>query len=219
MSISVVLYSEGGGETRGGEKAPPVPPAEPIPQDVWGPGHWLIARVLEWKRRIPVAAVRFVAPLRTKDGTIAKGSQLLDRRTLRRLLTFPIADLRPELGVVLVDADGKQGREALLRTHLEGLELAPPVVIGVAVQEFEAWLVADSQAVRHVLNAADAPPSPESLEPREAKTLLAQWVGQAQPPRPGSELRCTLARSAKLEKIVETCPAFRSFVEQLGGNT
>lgn len=217
MSISVVLYSEGGGETRASEKTALVAPAEPVPQDAWGPAHWLIARVLDWKRRIPVAAVKFVAPLRTKGGTIAKGSQLLDGRTLRRLLTFPNPDLRPELVVVLVDADGKQGRETLLRAHLEGLEFAPPVVIGVAVQEFETWLVADGEAVRDVLNAVGAPQNPESLQPRQAKTLLAGWLGRAHPPRPGAELRCTLARSANLEKIAEACSAFASFAEQLRG--
>src|SRR5262245_11758833 len=60
----------------------------------------------------------------------------------------------------------------------EGLLL--PRVIGVAVREFEAWLIADVHAVREVIAPAlEVPAAPESLDPGRAKELLQNWIAAA----------------------------------------
>jgi hypothetical protein len=130
------------------------------------------------------------------------------------LLTWPRPEDRPDLAVVLVDQDGQPGRAALLAEHLAGLP-APHVVV-VAIQEFEAWLVADPGALRAVFGVeATAPPAPEALEPREARGLLRGWAvtwGRGEAAR---LLRCDLARSCDLGIVQAACPAFRRFMKDL----
>lgn len=167
--MRVVLYAEGAGDAPA--SGLPLHPDAELHDEHLGPAHHLVRRCLCEGTRLPVAAVRFRAPLRHR-GRIAVGSDLLHSKVLRQLLTWPRVDARPDLAVVLVDEDGDAGRRSRLEANVDGLPVR--VVVGVAVRELEAWLLADTAAVREATQRNVAsPPNVESLDPGEAKRRLA----------------------------------------------
>src|SRR5581483_11436552 len=143
----------------GGETSRLPPPTELLGEDHRGPAHELIRRCVARDAAVPLPAVLFQCPLRAR-GRHPKGSDLLDRRTLRQLLTWPAPHRRPDLAIVLVDQDGAPDRRMTLRQLTEGISL--PHVIAVAIQEFDAWLIADHGAVAGTL--ATKPPNPPAVE-------------------------------------------------------
>lgn len=222
-AFRVVLYAEGPGETIGLRRSsrlqsPIPPPGDPLPEESLGPGHVLIRRCLEAVRHLPAAAIRFDSPQRIR-ARIAGGSDLLIKQTLRELLTWLHPNQRPDLAVVFVDRDGEARRRATLSQYLDGLPAtAATVVLGVAREEFEAWLVADEQAVASSLHCRlSKSKSPERMAPREAKELLTGWLTQHQPERDAHpELRRQIAECCSLDVVRKRCPAFESFIKDLG---
>ncbi len=103
--MRVVLYAEGSGEAAGTTTLPPLPGA-PLNEAEIGAGHVLLRRCLERERKIPAAAIQFLGPLRFR-GAVARGSTLRTKQALRQLLTWPSASRRPDLAVVLVDAENE----------------------------------------------------------------------------------------------------------------
>jgi hypothetical protein len=212
VSLRVVLYAEGGNETAGEIGLPPAPGTTLI-EDNLGAGHILLRRCLELTRNIPAPAVRFEAPLRDRRGNVARGTQLLHRETLRQLLSWPLAHKRPDLVVVMVDGDEDPSRRAKLEEHVSDLAVAK--VIAVAVQEFEAWLIADHAAVCSALDATPiAPKDPERMARREAKALLASWMG-AHPESSARSIRKTLANRCDLDVVRRRCSAFDDLLRAL----
>ncbi len=212
MSLRVVLYAEGGNETAGAIGLPPAP-GTTLHEDNLGSGHLLLRRCIEKARNIPAPAIRFEAPLRDRRGNVARGTQLLHRETVRQLLSWPLASKRPDLVVILVDADEDTGRKAKLEETLSDLVVTR--VVAVAVQEFEAWLIADHPAVVQTLgHAPPMPKDPERMARREAKALLESWVGERAAP---SErvVRRTLATLCDLDVVSRRCAAFDQFLREL----
>ncbi len=113
---------------------------------------------------------------------------------------------------MLVDEDAKPDRYSVLEHGVQGLLL--PAVIGVAVREFETWLIADPNALRRVFGlSARLDAAPESLPPSDAKQLLSDWcaaIGRASP-ADSREIRSTLAQAIDLDVTATRCPAFASF--------
>ncbi len=135
--------------------------------------------------------------------------------TLQQLLTWPDEERMPHLAVVLVDADGKaEERQGALDAALEGLTVE--AVASVAIQEFEAWLIADGEAVKSVLRKPLSPPKPpERLGRREAKELLQQWSEEHASKQEPAELRRQLAEQCALDEVARVCPAFAEFLRGL----
>lgn len=112
--VRVVLYAEGPRETSGGPISGTQDsstwgrrdPGEVIPDEDQGPGHVLIRRILVKENSIPEGAIQFEEGLRDHRGRVPRGSHLLKKSTLRRLLRWANPDLVPQLVVVLVDRDG-----------------------------------------------------------------------------------------------------------------
>jgi Domain of unknown function (DUF4276) len=182
-------------------------------EDDLGPGHILVRRCLEQTRNIPAPAVRFEAPLRDRRGNVARGTALLHRETLRQLLSWPLAHKRPDLVVILVDCDEDPSRRARLEEFVTDVVVSK--VIAVAVQEFEAWLIADHAAVCKALDAAPiAPKDPERMARREAKGLLASWMG-GRPESSERGIRMTLANLCDLDVVRRRCPAFDELLRAL----
>jgi hypothetical protein len=204
VSIRVVLYAEGALEA-GVFRAPF---GDELAEDEQGPAHVLVRRCIAAARTVPEPAVRFHRPQRTGRGLVPRGSLLLDRTTVRRLLSFPPGRPRPEVGIVLVDADGDPARQRLLEELTR--DLAIRVATAVAIQEFEAWLIADDTAVA----AASGRPfptqrAPESMKPREAKQVLREHIAGC-----GTEdavVRRTIASRCDLAVVGSRCPAFEAF--------
>jgi hypothetical protein len=202
--MRVVLYAEGAGE-RGDTTAISV--GDWIAQDDWGPAHWLVCRVLEVERRVPASAVQFEGPLRVvPGGRVATGSDLQEKKRLRRLLTW--AQNPPELAVVLVDSDDELDRAQRLRTATMDIDV--PHAIGAAVREFEAWLIADAAAVKDALSAAAVPlpPDPQALDRGAAKRHLADLCATCAPDRDARQIRSTIAQKLDLDFVAWRCPAF-----------
>jgi hypothetical protein len=209
--VRVVLYAEGAGEVsfssleRG--------PGTSLLEEELGAAHLLLRRALEDGRSIPEAAVSFEEPLRLRrGGRIARGSDLLSSQRLRELLTWPANP--PDLAVVLVDADGASDRfQTLQRT---AADRSVPHAIGVAVQEFEAWLIADHAAVKRALGTSPSGPAEiETLPPGRAKETLTRWTAEAGKSQQEREVRITIARICDLTHVSRRCSAFAAFVADL----
>lgn len=209
MSLRIVLYGEGPGDT-GGELSQLPPPTEILAEGHLGPAHELIRRCVVHESSIPAEATLFLCPLRVR-GRHPKGSDLLDRASLRQLLTWPSPQRRPDVAIVLVDQDEVIERGSTLREFTAGIPL--PHVITVAIQEFESWLIADHGAVAQAFSQKPTqPPAIESLRRREAKNLLDRWIAEsAQEPRAA---RLTLARTADLA-VLGRLSAFQTFEQEL----
>ncbi|HEX8706109.1 MAG TPA: DUF4276 family protein [Myxococcaceae bacterium] len=209
----VVVYAEGAGELAGPTSFPRAP-SSPIPEDELGSAHLLVRRCLERARDLDASLVRFEEPLRTGRGKLARGSILHSATTLRPLLFWADPERQPNLAVVLVDADGDEERQKLLDSAIQGVPVE--TVVSVAIQEFEAWLVADPVALKSVLRKPLAPPkAPEKLSRREAKELLQQWCEEHARSRDAAEIRRDLARQCDLDTLGVQCPAFELFMRKL----
>jgi hypothetical protein len=212
MSLRVVLYAEGTADTAGEIRVRPKP-REPLGEEWLGPAHRLVRRAIARARpRLPEAAILFEEPLRV-GVRVARGSDLLHRPTLRQLLTW-VTGKRPDLAVVLVDRDGAAPRHTELSVAIRDLAIPVTSVIAVAIEEFESWLIGDSAAVAQVLPEATPPPQIESLDRRQAKSLLQQWSASHQDKR-YREIRLSLANLSNLDTLERRCPSFARFTADL----
>jgi hypothetical protein len=144
-----------------------------------GPAHVWIRRSIEHARSIPASDVRFEEGLRVYPGVPATGSHLLRKKTLVRLLNWPHPAKRPHLVVILVDEDGDGKRYSRLTD--DASETLPAktntLVVAVARQEFEAWLLSDTAALRATLGIGTGEtPTPEDMQPGEAKQQFVQLM-------------------------------------------
>jgi hypothetical protein len=209
----VVVYAEGPGELAGVSSFPRAP-GSPLEEAELGSAHLLVRRCLEKARGLDASLVRFEEPLRTMRGKLARGSVLHSPATLRPLLFWADPGRQPDLAVVLADADGDDERQALLETAIDGTLVE--AVVGVAIQEFEAWLIADPDAIKSVLRQPLAPPRPpERLARRQAKEILEQWCEQHARSRDAATLRRDLARQCDLDLVARQCTAFAVFLRKL----
>lgn len=211
----VVVYAEGAGELTGRDTSRQRAPSTPLTEEELGVAHLLVRRCLEHTRELPPESIQFEEPLRSR-GKLARGSMLHSRSTLRPLLFWANPDHRPDLAIVLVDADGKEeDRREQLTQALENLPLE--AVSAVAVQEFEAWLLADPEALKNILHASLTPPKPpERLTRQQAKELLQEWCESHGRRRDPAEIRRQLVEACDLETLSHTCPAFARFLQDLG---
>lgn len=218
--MRVVLYAEGPGEAGLSGRLGPAP-GDPIAEEWLGPGHVLVRRSIAERRSIPEGAVRFEAPLALR-GRAARGSDLRVCANLRKLLTWASPTRKPDLAVVLVDADGEGNQVHTELTGCVGGEWNSrqlPVTVGVAVQEFEAWLLADQEAVHAAIGRTyDALPDLEAMAPREAKTTLQAWLSaqafKDRSTRVGA--RKAVAQQCRLDEVARRCPSFAHFRKALG---
>src|SRR5438094_953071 len=180
-------------------------PGTALADELLGAAHLLVRRVISDARGLPEAAVEFEEPLHTRRGTVAVGSDLYHPPTLRQLLTWANPSKRPELAVVLVDCDGEYQRRQELAVATHNLRVRN--VIGMAIQEFESWLIADQSALANALGTAPPYPGPpEGLKPREAKNLLTGWCTESG--RDRGEIRRAIASTCDLGELRRLCPAF-----------
>ncbi|HVG61970.1 MAG TPA: DUF4276 family protein [Hyalangium sp.] len=209
----VVVYAEGPGELSGSRSLQPAP-GTPLTEEELGSAHLLVRRCLEKTRGLTADSVHFEEPLRTSRGRLARGSLLHSRDTLRPLLFWAGPIKPPDLAIVLVDADGDDERQGLLDSAIEGVPVE--AIVAVAIQEFEAWLVADPDALKAVLRQTlSLPRPPEKLSRRDAKEILKRWCEQHARSRDEAEIRRDLARQCDLDTVAQKCTAFASFLRKL----
>lgn len=209
----VVVYAEGAGELAGPMTLQRAAGSQ-LTEEELGSAHLLVRRCLEKTRGLTADTVSFEEPLRTSRGRLARGSILHSRDTLRPLLFWAGPIKQPDLAVVLVDADSDDERQGLLDSAIDGVPVE--TVVAVAIQEFEAWLVADPDALKAVLRQPLSPPRPpEKLSRREAKEILKRWCEQHARSRDEAEIRRDIARQCDLDTLKQKCTAFASFLSKL----
>jgi hypothetical protein len=208
----IVVYAEGAAEALGSITLLPAV-GEELREEMLGAAHVLIRRVIAEEWSLAQEAVRFDAPNRTR-GRLARGSDLLHERRLRQLLTWAKPEQCPDLAIVLIDADGDHQRGTRLRTALSSIRVV--VAIGLAVEEFEAWLLADLRTVQRVLGAdtvSGLPTTPERLKPREAKACLNVYLGEHA--AESRRLRREIADQCSLDELRDKCKAFHQLSSDL----
>lgn len=203
--MRLVVYAEGPGEL-GDTSA--LAPGSPIPESALGPGHRLVQRALEG------VGVQFIVGLHA-FGRRPRGTLLLHRRSLIELLTWPSPARTPDLVVLLVDRDGDETRRSSLQRTLGERRLPhPPVVVGVAHEEFESWLIADPAATQLVLGApVETPRAPDNLGPRAAKAMLNAWIDEQG--ADGLASRCAIAERMDLNVACRRSSSLSAFVADL----
>ena len=142
-----------------------------------------------------------------------------------------VARMGASAAVVLVDADGK-GAERLRalralreRAVARNPRLAIPTAVGVAVEKFDAWLLADEMALCRVLglpNPSQPMGSPEELRGRggsadDAKTRLKEYLAEDRHgPRPFLEVVHAIVREMDLDVARQKCPkGFAPFLQEV----
>ena len=113
--------------------------------------------------------------------------------------------MRPDLVVVMFDADGERDRKSRLDSALS--DSVVPYVLAMSVQELEAWLIADPDALREAGCQGALSSEPEQMPPREAK----QWLANATTRSGARDLRSTLAKLCNLDIVARRCPSFNTF--------
>lgn len=210
--MRVVLYAEGPNEA-GVEGPPTYSRRRTLADDALGPAHVLTRRAIAHAMGRDPRSIRFEPPILHRART-AVGSQLLDARILPRLLTWLDLSQEPELAIVLVDADGDKKRRLALLTMIERRASLMPVVVAVAIQEFEAWLLADVKLWNEILgHVVDHPGNPETWKEGNAKERWMSLVsGSSKGPH---EIRLRLAAEMNLDVVEATCASFRQFLQDL----
>jgi hypothetical protein len=130
-------------------------------------------------------------------------------------LTWPrLADV-PDLAVLLIDADDDRHIRAQLARCIGQRPLPRPTVcLGVAFQEFEAWLLADQNAVHSVVGRAyDGLPDREAMARGEGKRILQEWLAAAYPNDPDArnQARTNIIAGADLDEMARHCRSFAEF--------
>lgn len=218
-NVSIVVHAEGPGEL--GNPNRNVRPQDLLQSDNLGPAHIVVRRILTEGSKIPAAAIEFKEPLRTayETGARAQGSKLLKSSVLNDILSPWQLNFQsmPPLIVFLMDSDDSppQERTSILQQALNKYSLQGAV--GVAVKEFEAWLVADSQAINQVIGSVSKSfQHPENLKPGEAKRNLNEWIQSiAHANHKIIDMRRDLATAMDLDLVAELCPSFKRFRQAL----
>lgn len=105
---------------------------------------------------------------------------------------------------------GTRAQGSQLRNLLSG-------AVGVAVKEFESWLIADAKAIGQVIdNVHHDCQAPETLACGEAKQTLQKWSkDMTHPSRHLLDIRRELANVMNLDVVANVCPSFKAFRQAL----
>lgn len=210
----IVLYAEGRGET-GLSSSSATVGSRRIPTEAEGAAHILIRRLCRERLARDEREIQFEIPLRYK-GREPAGADLLNRAVLRQLLTWSEPRFQPDIVIVLVDQDGDALRRDSLRQVVESLRLQFCTIIGVAVEEFEAWLIADHATVMRIADKNEQQGrAPESLAPGESKRRLQQLLSTSSRDVRVYDLRRELAGAVDLSLVLEECRSFKRFFEEI----
>lgn len=187
-----------------------------LSEEQLGPAHFLLRRAIASARSLRTSEIVFEEGQRAVIGRrprVPRGSDLLKRRVFRTILSWPTPRGQPDLAVVLVDRDEDSKRASKLRRYCD--ELRSPVVVAVAVKEFEAWLVADDASVGRVLGTKfPTLAKPETLSVGEAKDSLRAAIARSE--IGAMDARRRIATECDLAIVAKRCRSFTRLLKDLG---
>jgi hypothetical protein len=216
MALRVVVYAEGALELSGIPALPRAAGAH-LPERELGAAHVLVRRTIAHIAAARGEHILFEEPLLlVPDLRKPRGSDFLVPKNMRRLLSWHPSARRPHLAVVLLDEDGVEGRLQLVQGFLDD-PWPTPVAIGVAVQEFESWLIGDMNAVRKALGGSpiDEPTHAEGMSPGHAKVLLGGWTRARSAVSADASTRRRIAEELQLEVLASASRSFKRFRDAL----
>ncbi len=128
--------------------------------------------------------------------------------------------------VAVVDRDGEKNKGKIVELNKGREELQKankPCAVGLAIEEIEAWLLADEKALRTALNDPNIQrqPDPESLKGhKESKVRLQLLIDQNQANQATPDglvgLCAEIARASEIKALETRCPdGFKPFAAQV----
>ncbi len=119
--------------------------------------------------------------------------------------------------VLVIDQDGDEERKQQFDQAQEDHRLPLPRALGVAIKMFDAWMLADEQALSEVLGMhIDPLPNPESEG--DPKGKCESLRNEARLQLSLREMYAAIAERTDMEKLKARCPnGFAPFAQRVGG--
>lgn len=148
------------------------------------------------------------------------GASRLDRQFVTFLQDCSVADVRPDLVVVVRDTDcaGVRAIKARYSGLVEDARYAGEVVIGAPEPHIECWYLADPPALQRVLRAPTQAPVPDSrCGTGRFKEMLARTVTDAGvvPLLGGIEYAEDIVADMDIYRAAANVPSLDTFVQDL----
>ncbi len=120
--------------------------------------------------------------------------------------------------IFLIDRDGHKNRSQQMdkaQDNIEGTML--PRAMGVAVEAFDAWILADPRALSKVLGCnVQQQPDPETIKAQTAKARCVELLGESQSGLRPREMYAEVLQTADLETLGKRCKrGFQPFAERV----
>jgi hypothetical protein len=117
--------------------------------------------------------------------------------------------------ILVIDEDHRPERITEVAEAQDDLTVEAPRALGVAIHTFDAWMLADQQALSLVLGTQVATqPNPEAIG--DAKTRCHELMNGSNCQHSQSELYAQIARSLSITRLQERCPnGFGVFAERV----
>lgn len=227
MNLRITVYAEGATERTGLDKDTRLQsrPAEILPEEQLGPVHILIKRVissphLKQEPKIDFLTMNRIVEDRGKPRPhfrIPRGGDISNVKYIRQFLTNIMAKSNTHMVIIVFDADGNPGLKREIEDKIA--DIPTPHVIGMAIQEFEAWLIADQKTIVDRLKSnLNQSTDPEKMKRGEAKKLYNKWLNDSDDPEDittSSEIRIHIARNCNLEILKKRCPSIEQFTRDI----
>ncbi len=119
--------------------------------------------------------------------------------------------------ILVIDQDGDEERKQQFDRAQDDLRLSLPRALGVAIKTFDAWMLADEQALSEALETRiDLPPNPESEGDPKSKCKNLRDAAHSQPSL--RAMYAAIAERTDMEKLKARCPnGFAPFAQRVGG--
>jgi len=117
--------------------------------------------------------------------------------------------------VLVIDQDNVPERTQEITSAQNAQPVTLRRALGVAIRTFDAWMLADEQALTRVLGYAVSPQrSPEDVS--DAKGVCTQLLGKSSMAMSQSEFYAFVAREADMNTLIRQCPkGFAPFAQRV----
>lgn len=149
-----------------------------------------------------------------------EGCATMCRKGARDIKSWVRSGIGVSRVVVCHDADCNSPadvRTKVLREVIEPSGFDGPACIVVPVQEIEAWIIADEQAINKVIPKFrfKGHPLPESINNPKEWLRAQSRAARSKPLYSSTTFNPAVAERLSLEVVAKKCPSFRSFLDWL----